>query len=157
MTKREAAVVMAYTGFTMLKGDDMRIFYRYLSRLFDEPIYTHQLPGMADEIQKKAEPDFLDICRTLTGPFNYHGYTHEKDVTEFDKEETVEHCTVQVLENTKTGEISVGYQKHEYSYFELLVLLYEQIKSDTGLPEEVSGAAMECLEALKDILWTYSA
>lgn len=27
----------------------------------------------------------------------------------FDKETTIEHCTVQILENTHTGEVSVGW------------------------------------------------
>ncbi len=31
----------------------------------------------------------------------------------FDKEEIYENCTVQVLTNTKTGEVSVGWWKNE--------------------------------------------
>lgn len=31
----------------------------------------------------------------------------------FDKEETIENCTVQVLENSVTGEVSVGWWRNE--------------------------------------------
>lgn len=33
MTKKECAVVMAYTGATMLAGDDLYFFYDYLEQI----------------------------------------------------------------------------------------------------------------------------
>ena len=40
MTKHECAVVMAYTGIAMLKGDDLFHFYDYLSGIIGRPVYT---------------------------------------------------------------------------------------------------------------------
>ena len=63
MTKNECAVVMAYTGVAMLQGDDLDIFYRYAEQLMGRPVYTHELGYLVDELKKRAEPDFLKICR----------------------------------------------------------------------------------------------
>lgn len=65
MTKREAAVVMAYTGVCMLEGEDMNLFYEYLAKLFGRPAYTHELLKLEPEIKKRARKDFLNICRNL--------------------------------------------------------------------------------------------
>ena len=52
MTNREKAIVMAYTGFVMLCGNQLSIFYEYIEELFGRPVYTHELPELADEIRK---------------------------------------------------------------------------------------------------------
>ena len=51
MTKREAAIVMAYTGTTMLVGDDIGIFWSYCS--------------LAEKIKEYSKKDFIDICKNL--------------------------------------------------------------------------------------------
>lgn len=66
MTKRECAVVMAYTGVTMLQGDDFGIFHKYCEDLIGHPIYTHEFPFYADTIRDLATDDFLKICREAT-------------------------------------------------------------------------------------------
>lgn len=68
MTKHECAIVMAYTGVTMLNGDDFSIFHEYVEKIMECPVFTHEL-GMqivADEIKKRAEPDFIRLCATAT-------------------------------------------------------------------------------------------
>ncbi len=62
MTKRECAIVMAYTGVAMLKGDDLKYFYDYLEEIFERKIYTHEIPKSADEITEKSKPDFMRLC-----------------------------------------------------------------------------------------------
>ena len=66
MTKREAAIIMATTGVCMLTGRDMSLFYRYLTELMGRPVYSHELPDLAPEIEELAKEDFLNLCRTLT-------------------------------------------------------------------------------------------
>lgn len=39
MTKREAVVIQAYTGITMLVGDDFQIFTKYCEDLLGHPIF----------------------------------------------------------------------------------------------------------------------
>ena len=62
MTDHERAVIMAYTGFVMLAGDKLGIFYKYAESLMGYPLYTHELGLLSDELQRRAKPDFLKLC-----------------------------------------------------------------------------------------------
>ena len=66
MTKRECAIVMAYTGTCMLAGENLGVFYEYVHELMGEPIQTFEYPSRADEIREMAKPDFLRLCREAT-------------------------------------------------------------------------------------------
>lgn len=70
MTKRECAVVMAFTGVTMLKGENIEIFYDYLEELFGRPVYSHELENELcwAEIKEKSQKDFVEICRMAEDP-----------------------------------------------------------------------------------------
>lgn len=70
MTKRECAIVMAYTGYCMLSGDDLEIFNKYAEEKMGRPLYTHEYYTLAKEIQKRAKEDFLELCRTATDEGN---------------------------------------------------------------------------------------
>lgn len=65
MTTREAAVIMAYTGVALLVGDDLDIFHRYVQELMERPVWTHEFPFLADEIKRRAEPEFMDIMKHM--------------------------------------------------------------------------------------------
>ena len=64
MTDREKAIVMAYTGYCMLVGDKLKVFYEYVGELFDRPVYTHELAD--PDIQEKASNDFYKLCMETT-------------------------------------------------------------------------------------------
>ena len=63
MTKRECAIVMAYTGICMCEGDDFNIFHKYVEEKLGRPIFTHELPRLEGEIKDKSMSDFLDLCK----------------------------------------------------------------------------------------------
>ena len=64
MTKRECAIVMAYTGIAMFQGNDLKYFYDYLSGIIGRPVYTHEIPRVVDHYRDTAiKDDFLDLCR----------------------------------------------------------------------------------------------
>lgn len=63
MTKRECAIVMAYTGICMCEGDDFNIFHKYVEEKLGRPILTHELPRLEGEIKDKTRSDFLDLCK----------------------------------------------------------------------------------------------
>lgn len=65
MTKNEAAVIMAYTGQVMLTGEDFKIFHKYIERILNRPVSTHELgsESVQDEISRNSFLDFLDICK----------------------------------------------------------------------------------------------
>lgn len=61
MTKREAAIVSAYTGILIGDFTDM---LEYISELMGKPIYTHELPSIYNEIKEKSFKDFcrIEVC-----------------------------------------------------------------------------------------------
>lgn len=66
MTDKEKAIIMAYTGVTMLMGDKFNIFHKYVEDIMDKPVFTHELGLLADEIKKKSEADFMALCASET-------------------------------------------------------------------------------------------
>lgn len=62
MTKEECTIVSAYTGINMLIGSDLDYFYKYVDKLIGREVWTHELPGLADEIKEKSKADFLKLC-----------------------------------------------------------------------------------------------
>lgn len=62
MTKIECAIVTAYTGICMLQGEDIDWFYRYLAKLFNRPVYTHEIPMLSNEIKERSKEDFIRLC-----------------------------------------------------------------------------------------------
>lgn len=66
MTKRECAVVTAYTDISMLRGDDLKYLYNYLSGFIGRPVYTHEIPAVAAAYREQIREDFLAICRNAT-------------------------------------------------------------------------------------------
>lgn len=61
MTKYEAIVVSAYTGFLMCDFNDM---HEYIEKKLGRPVWTHEFADKSiwDEIREKVKPDFLKIC-----------------------------------------------------------------------------------------------
>lgn len=64
MTDREKAIVMAYTGYCMLAGDKLSVFYEYVEGIMGRPVYTHEMGTKVvdDLIKEKARPDFIALC-----------------------------------------------------------------------------------------------
>jgi hypothetical protein len=60
MTKREAAIVSAYTGF--LCGEFTE-FSKYVEEIMGRPVFTHEmgLKTMADVIHIKSKDDFCTL------------------------------------------------------------------------------------------------
>ena len=67
MTKREAAVVMAFTGVALLVGDNFDYFHKYVEELMGRPVWTHELPALADEIKRRADPEMRGIIAAALG------------------------------------------------------------------------------------------
>jgi hypothetical protein len=67
MTDREKAIVSAYTGVCMLKGDKKPIFYSYVEGILGRPVTTHEIVDLADEIKEKSKDDFMKLCEREEG------------------------------------------------------------------------------------------
>lgn len=60
MTKREAAIVSAYTGILLGEFGEM---HKYIETLFGRPVFTHELGNerIFEEIKTLSKSDFLAI------------------------------------------------------------------------------------------------
>jgi hypothetical protein len=60
MTKREAAVVSAYTGFLLGNFSDM---HEYIEKIMGRPVWTHELGSkeVFDKIKELATEDFMKL------------------------------------------------------------------------------------------------
>lgn len=61
MTKREAAIIMAYTDTCMLAGDDLKYYYKYISEILGYEVQTLDL-AKTDLIKEKSKGDFIKLC-----------------------------------------------------------------------------------------------
>lgn len=66
MTKKECAIVMAYTGIVMLHGEDFKIFHKYVEEKLGKPIYVHEMAVLAEKIKKASRLDFMELCKNAT-------------------------------------------------------------------------------------------
>lgn len=64
MTKHEAIVVSAYTGFLMCDFGDV---HEYVEKKLGRPVWTHEFANKSiwEEIREKTKPDFLKICKEV--------------------------------------------------------------------------------------------
>ena len=60
MTKREAAIVAAYTGYLIGAFSDM---HEYVEEVMGRPVWTHEMGSAAfmEQLRKKAKKDFVAI------------------------------------------------------------------------------------------------
>lgn len=65
MTKREGAILTAYTGRLFCKLDD---FYEYVDEITEQSVFTHELgnPDFWAELKKLSEKDFREIMNNLS-------------------------------------------------------------------------------------------
>ena len=63
MNQREKAIITAYTGISMMQGEELEELYKYIDELFGRPVYTHEFYILADEIKKRSRDDFIALCR----------------------------------------------------------------------------------------------
>lgn len=60
MTVREGAVISAYTQVLVC---DMHYLHEYIEEIMGRPVFTHEIPGIADEIRERSKNEFMNIIR----------------------------------------------------------------------------------------------
>lgn len=60
ISKRDGAIISAYTGFLIGEFSDM---HKYVEETMDRPVFTHEFANkeFAKEIQDRSRKDFLSI------------------------------------------------------------------------------------------------
>ena len=62
MTKQECAIITAYTDFSMLRGNDLKYLYRYLSEIIGRPVFSHEIPAVCEQFRYRIKADFIALC-----------------------------------------------------------------------------------------------
>lgn len=65
MTKLEGAIITAYTGI-MVCSDFLDV-HEYMEKIMERPVWTHEIPMLADEIKKASEEDFMNLIKNQKG------------------------------------------------------------------------------------------
>jgi hypothetical protein len=65
LTKDQAAILSAYTGFLCGNFSDL---HRYAEKVLGRPIWTHQFPSISEELHLASKADFLAICAGREAP-----------------------------------------------------------------------------------------
>lgn len=58
MTKREAAIVSAYTGFLL---GSFSALHEYVEEIMGHPVWTHEFPSLGDKIRELSHEDYISI------------------------------------------------------------------------------------------------
>lgn len=60
MTKKEAVVISAYTGYLIA---EFEYVHEYIEQILERSVWSHELASevLWDEIREKAKPDFLKL------------------------------------------------------------------------------------------------
>lgn len=65
MTKREAAVIAAYTGILI---GEFSAMHEYIEEVMGRPVYTHELGNeefTKGELREKVYPEFMEIHKSV--------------------------------------------------------------------------------------------
>lgn len=64
MTRRESAIISAYTGFMITK--DFSDVHAYIEEKMGRPVFTHELPIIGEEkIRELAREDLMKIIEEI--------------------------------------------------------------------------------------------
>lgn len=65
MTLRERVIVEVYTGYCMTSANEKDDVYKYMNKIMNRPVYTHELADkkIQEELRKRSKEDFIDLCR----------------------------------------------------------------------------------------------
>lgn len=60
ITKREAAIISAYTGYLI---GDFSETHKYIEEILGRPVWTHEMASekLWEEIRAKAKPDYISL------------------------------------------------------------------------------------------------
>jgi hypothetical protein len=50
----------------MLRGDDLKYLYRYLSEIIGRPVFTHEIPEVCEQFRDRIKADFIALCRNAS-------------------------------------------------------------------------------------------
>lgn len=62
MTKREGAIISAYTGIMVGSFSDL---HEYVEEIMGGPVFTHQFPSLREKIKTSSKDDFMKLNKDI--------------------------------------------------------------------------------------------
>ena len=135
MTKREAAIVSAYTRYLIGEFSD---FQAYAEEIMGRPIFTHELPSIADELNEKSKKDFMSIKIEEEAPeCVYHSPYERASWVDFDAVEKA--LGFRLFGYQKSYILGQGFRQMGRTTAEILRMLFDKEQYDN--PIDFSGPA----------------
>lgn len=129
MTKREAAIVSAYTGYLIGEFSD---FQAYAEEVMERPIFTHELPYIAEELKWKSTKDFMSI-RIEEGATEwlYHSPFERDSWVDFDAVEKA--LGFRLFGYQKSYILQQGFRQMGSTTAEILQMLFDKDQYDNPI------------------------
>ena len=61
MTKKEGAIIGAYTGVLCGSFSDL---HKYIESIMGRPVFTHEIPDISEELKRKSKSDFIELAKS---------------------------------------------------------------------------------------------
>lgn len=142
MTKREAAIVSAYTGYLIGEFSD---FQAYAEEVMGRPIFTHEFPHIADELKEKSKKDFMSIkIEEVTSEWLYYSPFERDSWVDFDAVEKA--LGFRLFGYQKSYILGQGFRQMGRTTSEILRMLFDKEQYDN--PIDFSGPARNYQKAI---------
>lgn len=130
MTKREAAIVSAYTGYLIGEFKD---FHAYVEEIMGRPVFTHELPSIAEELKYKSKKDFMSIKIEDDKPpeWLYHSPYERHGWVDFDAVEKA--LGFRLFGYQKSYILRQGFRQMGRTTAEMLRLLFDKEQYDNPI------------------------
>lgn len=137
MTKREAAIVSAYTGYLIGEFKD---FHAYAEEVMGRPVFTHEFPSIAEELKEKSKKDFMSIKignKEVAPEWLYHSPYERDSWVDFDAVEKA--LGFRLFGYQKSYILGQGFRQMGRTTAEILRMLFDKEQYDN--PIDFSGPA----------------
>lgn len=129
MTKKEAAIISAYTGYLIGEFSD---FQAYAEEIMGRPIFTHDLTRLEYELKEKSKEDFMSIKIEEGVPeWIYHAPKENNDSVDFDAIEKA--LGFRLFAWQKSYILHQGFRRMGRSTSEVLQMLFNKEQYDNPI------------------------
>lgn len=129
MTKREAAIVSAYTGYLIGEFSD---FQAYAEEIMGRPIFTHDLTRLEYELKEKSKKDFMNIkIEEVTSEWLYYSRFERDSWVDFDAVEKA--LGFKLFGYQKSYILGQGFRQMGRTTSEILRMLFDKKQYDNPI------------------------
>lgn len=130
MTKREAAIVSAYTGYLI---GEFSNFQAYAEEIMGRPLFTHEFPSIADELKEASKKDFMSIKIEESETPEWIYYTPWEGCSTIDFDAIEKALGFRLFGWQKSYILHQGYRRMVRTTAEILQMLFDKEQYDNPI------------------------